>query len=46
MNFKYTWTTAILGITVISAAVEAVVIVCVTDLVISLAFNIIDTHGE
>ena len=46
MNFKYTWTAAILGIAVISAAVEAVVIVCVTDHVISLAFHIIDTNGE
>ena len=44
--FKYTWAAAILCITVISAAVEAVVIVCVTDLVISLTFHISNTHGE
>ena len=46
MNFKFTWTAAILGFTVISAAVETVVIVCITDHVISLTFHIIDTHGE
>ena len=46
MNFKITWTAAILGFAVISTAVEAVVIVRVTDHVISLAFHIIDTHGE
>ena len=46
MNFKYTWTASILGIAVISATVEAVVIGSVTNQVISLALNIIDTDGE
>ena len=46
MKFEYTWAATILGIAVISAAVEAVVIVCVTDLVISLTFNIINTDRE
>merc|ERR1711884_919025 len=40
------WATAINGITVIFSAVEAVVIVSITDLIISLTLNIPNTHGE
>ena len=46
MNFKCTWTASVLGIAVVSAAIEAVVIVCVTDLVIAFAFNIINADRE
>ena len=41
-----TWAAAINGIAVILATVEAVVMGRVTNLIISLTFHIIDTHGE
>ena len=41
-----TWAAAINGIAVILATVEAVVIVSITNLVISLALHISNTHGE
>ena len=44
--FCLTWTTPIDGVTVISAAVETVVMVSITDDVIALALHILDTHGE
>ena len=44
--FRSTWAASINSLAVITAAVEAVVIVSIADLVKALTFNILNTGGE
>ena len=44
--FRSTWAASINSLAVITAAVEAVVIVSIADLVKALTFNIFNTGGE
>ena len=44
--FRSTWAASINSLAVITAAVEAVVIVSIADLIKALTFNILNTGGE